>query len=176
MIIKDWSSFDSIFEKRTIDDPGQFRGQIPELKKIIALWERDKGNTKHRDIDFLRWYEKNVEFDPIILKVIEHNSYGEWIGIPYQEIHDYFIELVDSFDVDIYIAKGAISKDTFLTLEFLTDDVTKFKGGSELHNKIIEMSSSLGRMYDKSIYFYKFDIDHKGIKNNPIVFFYFRCE
>jgi hypothetical protein len=150
---------------------------IRKAKELISSWEKDKGNTKHRDIDFLRWYEKNIKFDPMIIKEIGHDSVGNWAEIPLQEIYDYFIEYVDEYNAEIYISKGATSKDTYLTLEFLVDDYQKFNQESKFYNRIIEMGNAFGKMNNKPVNFYKFYVEEKfksdsGVQS--ILYFYFR--
>mgnify|MGYP003421825464 CR=1 FL=1 len=150
---------------------------IKKARDLISYWEKSKGNTKYRDIDFLRWYEENIEFDPIILKEIDSETKGNWNMIPLCEIHDYFIEFVDDYDASIYIAKGAASKDTYLTLEFLVSDSKDFDQGSEINTKIVKMGESLGEMYNKRIELYDYFVENDfnvGTEKKSIVYFYFR--
>jgi predicted nucleotidyltransferase len=151
---------------------------IKKARDLISYWEKSKGNTKYRDIEFLRWYEENIEFDPIISKEINSETEGHWSMIPLCEIYDYFIEFVDDYDVSIYIAKGATSKDTYLTLEFLTDDPNFLDLKHEMSLKIIKMAESLGQMYDKKIKLYDHFVENDfrvGREKKSIVYFYFNC-
>ena len=149
---------------------------MDKAKKLIASWEFSKGNGHHRNIDFLRWYEKYIEFDPIHLKDVLHDSKEKWNGIPLFDIHEYFIDLIDEYDVEIYLCKGSISRDIFLAFEFgISGDSSQFKQNGKIYLYLIEKMKSFSEMMYKKINFYDHHIEEniKLKEFNSLSFFYF---
>lgn len=144
-------------------------------KALISSWERSKGNVQFREIEFLRWYEENVNFKPYMIKSIDNKTDGNWNGIKLVDFYDYLIEFVDDYNAEICIFKGHASKDTFLTLwiKGKTEDIQKeFIEGSKNYSKICKMVTSIGEMNGEKISLFRF-LQVSGGKNLIDVKFFF---